>query len=134
MTDIYDQYMKNSRYVAFSMIAVSSSSLPLPVHLYAVLSRVDQVYMHVSGSYTTMDVSYAHSSRNKCNHYKLKPQWILNSSASMHFSPKRDNFVDYTAFPKKDHILVHTAAGNIYSGSKTCVHIWSFCTKCTIPH
>ena len=32
----------------------------------------------------------------------------------MHFSLKRDNFVEYTAFLKKDHILLHTAASNIY--------------------
>ena len=32
MTDLYDQYMKDPRYVAFPMITASLSSLPLPVH------------------------------------------------------------------------------------------------------
>ena len=32
MANFYDQYMKDSRYVAFPIIAISSSSLPLPVH------------------------------------------------------------------------------------------------------
>ena len=96
------------------MIAASSSSLHLPTHLYAALSSVDMIHTHVSGSYTTMDIICVHLSKDKCNHCKPKPQWILDSGPSMHFSPKRDNFVEYTAFLKKDHILLHTAAGNIY--------------------
>ena len=32
MADFYDQYMKDPRYVAFLMSAISLSSLPLPVH------------------------------------------------------------------------------------------------------
>ena len=113
MTDLYNQYTKDSRYVVFSMIAASLSSLLLPTHLYAALSRVDQVYIHVSGSYTTMDISCAYSSKDKCKHCKPKPQWILDSSALMHFSPERDDFAEYITFPKKDHVLVHTATGNI---------------------
>ena len=74
MTVLYDQYMKDPRYVAYPMIAASSSSLPLPMHLYAALSRVDQVYTHVSDSYTTLDISCMHLSRDRCNHYKPKPQ------------------------------------------------------------
>ena len=114
MTDLYDQYMIDPRYMAFPIIAVSLSSLPLPMHSYAVPSRVDQVYMHVFGSITTMDIICAHSSKDKCNHYKSKSQWILDSGASMHFSPKRDDFVEYTTFPKKDYIPVHTAVSNIH--------------------
>ena len=96
------------------MIAASLSSLPLPVHLYAAPSRVDQTYIHVFGSFTTMDISCVHLLRDKCNHCKPKSQWILNSSTSMHFSPDRDDFVEYTTFPKKDHNPVHTAASNIH--------------------
>ena len=125
MTDLYDQYIKDPRYMAFPMIAASSSSLPLPMHLYAALSRVDQVYAHVSGSNTTMDISCVHLLRDKCNHCKPKPQWILDSGASMHFSPERDNFAEYTTFSKKDHIPVHTATSNIYIvGIDKCIVPW----------
>ena len=125
MADFYDQYMKDPKYMAFPMIAASSSSLPLPTHTYAALSRVDQVYTYVSDSNTTMDISYAHSLRNKCNHCKPKPQWILDSGASMHFFPKRDDFVEYITFPKKDHILVHTTTGNIHViGIGKCIVPW----------
>ena len=125
MTDFYDQYMKDPRYVAFPMIAASLFPLPLPMHSYAMLSRVDQIYMHVSGSNTTMDISCVHLLRDKCNHYKLKLQWILDSNASMHFSPKRDDFAEYTIFPKKDHIPAHTAASNIHViGIGKCIVPW----------
>ena len=125
MTDLYDQYMKDPRYVAFPMIAASLSSLPLPEHSYTVLSSVDMVHTHISGSYTTMDVICAHSSKDKYNHCKPKPQWILNSSASMHFFPKRDDFMEYTTFPKKDHIPVHTTASNIHIiGISKCIFPW----------
>ena len=125
MADFYDQYMKDPRYVAFSMIAASLSLLPLSAHLYTVLSRVDQVYTQVSGSNTTMNISCAHSSRDKCNHCKPKLQCILDSGASMHFSTKRDDFAEYTAFPKKDHILVHIATGNIHViGIGKCIVPW----------
>ena len=125
MADFYDQYMKDTRYVAFPIIAASLSSLPLPAHLYAVPSSIDIVHTHISGSYTTMDIICAHSSKDKCNHCKTKPQWILNSGASIHFSSKRNDFVEYTTFPKKDHILVHTVAGNIYIiGISKCIVPW----------
>ena len=114
MTDLYNQYMKDPRYVAFPMIAASLSSLPLSTHSYAVLRSVDMVYIHVPGSYTTMDIICMHLFKDKCYYCKPKPQWILDSGTSMHFSPKRDDFVEYTVFPKKDHILVHTATSNIY--------------------
>ena len=114
MSDFYDQYIKDPRYMAFPMIAAFLSLLPHFMHLYAAPSRVDQVYTHISDSYTTMVISCTHSSRDKCNHCKPKPQWILNSTASMHFSPKKDDFMEYTIFPKKDHIPVHAATGNIY--------------------
>ena len=111
--------------MAFPMIAASLFSLPLSTYSYAALSRVDQVYTHVFGSYTTMDVPCTHSLRNKCNHCKPKSQWILDSSASMHFSPERDNFVKYTTFPKKNHIPVHTAANSIYIvGISKCIVPW----------
>ena len=43
----------------------------------------------------------------------------------MHFFSKRDNFAKYTAFPKKDHISVHTAAGNIHIiGIGKCIVLW----------
>ena len=100
--------------MAFSMIAASLSSLSLPMHLYAVLSRVDQIYIHISGSLTIIDISCAHSLRDKCNYCRPKPQWIFDSGASMHFSPKKDDFVEYTTLPKKDHIPVNTAIGNIH--------------------
>ena len=83
------------------------------------------IHTHISGSYITMDVICAHSSKDKCNHCKPKPQWILNSSASMHFFPKRDNFMEYTAFPKKDHIAVHTTTSNIHIiGISKCIVLW----------
>ena len=61
-----------------------------------------------------MNISCVHSLRDKCNHCKPKPQWILDSGASMHFFPKRNDFVEYTAFLKKDLILIYTTASNIH--------------------
>ena len=126
MTDFYDQCMKDPRYVAFPMIAASLSSLPLSMHLYIVLSSVDMVHTHVSGSYTTINISCVHSLREKCNHCKPKSQWILDSGASMHFSPERNDFVEHTAFPKKNHIPVHIGIGNIYIiGIGKCIVFWN---------
>ena len=81
--------------------------------------------MHVFGSYTTMDVFCMHSLKDKCNYCKPKSQWILDSVASIHFSPERNDFVEYIVFPKKDYILIHTAAGNIYIiGISKCIVPW----------
>ena len=91
--------------------------------LMAALAPTASSYINMCGSICPCNENHCNCS--KCVHQReeFKNLWILDSGASMHFTPRRDAFTSYCKFSKEECLPVQMAASTIFMEGKGTIRL-----------
>ena len=113
MDDDNDGFVRMCLYVLHSLCPHDS--------LMAALAPTASSYINMCGSIRLCNENHCNCSKCVHWHEDFMNHWILDSGASMHFTPQRDAFTTYHKFSKEEHLPVQTATSTIFVEGKGTV-------------
>ena len=80
-------------------------------------------YINMCGSIQLCNENHCNCSKCVHRHEDFMNHWILDSGASMHFTPRRDAFTTYHKFSKEERLPVQMAASTIFVEGKGTIRL-----------
>ena len=94
-----DHYDEDDGFICICSSALHSLLIPHD-SLMAAFVPIASGYINICGSVCLCNENHFNCSKCVHQHEEFKNHWILNSGASMHFTPHRDAFTSYHKFSK----------------------------------
>ena len=115
--DIYGSASKDDGFPQMCSSVLHSLICPHDLPMAALVPTASS-YINMCGSICPCNENHCNCS--KCVHRQegFMNHWILDSGASMHFTPHRDALTTYHKFSKDEHLPVQTATSTIFCGRK----------------
>ena len=123
LVDIYGSGMDEDNDGFVCMCLYVLHSLCPHDSLMAALAPTASSYINMCGSICPCNENHCNCSKCVHQHEEFKNLWILDSGASMHFTPRRDAFTSYCKFSKEECLPVQMAASTIFMEGKGTIRL-----------